>query len=141
MKIFSHTRREEDVDHAWFNDVGRRLRELEQEKIKRLASAGEVNRDLHQHPLIIHSRFWHTSDEFVSREYFDWQAPRFPTQYHHHLKRESESALLVLAERSYHGTLYSLIENKENWMIENQKTLMARIILLKIEYLLPLNIK
>jgi hypothetical protein len=124
------------MDDVWFNDVGRRLQEIEQEKINHLAGTHEINRDLHLHPLIIHSRFWHKTDEFVSCEYFDWQAPRYPTQYHHHLKRESESALLVLAERAYHGTLYSLIENK----VENQKTLMARIILLKIEYLLPLDI-
>ena len=120
------------MDHEWFKTVNQRLAELELQKAQRYGlQKGTIDRELHLHPMISSSRYWHRSDETACSECFDWSYPRFPGQYLRYIQRETKAMIDSLAMRPYY------LNVADNMMIENQKTLMARIIMLNLVYLLP----
>jgi hypothetical protein len=129
------------MDHEWFDAVGKKLKEIEQAKAQRYALAkGQIDKELHLHPMISSSAYWHRSDSFVTSAWFDW-ASRFPGQYLLFIRQTDRVRADLLASRPYLTPGSTLSPNStgsvEDTRKENTKTLMARIVMLKLESLLP----
>lgn len=110
------------MDDKWFKSVNARLREIEAEH------AARYNMPLFHHETIRNSQYWHHSDWQATKEWFDWSANRFPNTYLRWLRTESIESMETIAGRPYRS---------DGDKIENQRTLMARIVALKLQYLLP----
>ena len=117
------------MDHEWFAAVNRKLREIEEHKAKRFKSS--VDKELHLHTSIANSRYWHHTDTAVPGICFDYRPPRFPNQYVKYVKNEDTATVNKLASRPYRH------DTTEGACLENTKTLVARIVMLGLEFMLP----
>jgi hypothetical protein len=118
------------MDHEWFKTVAQGLHVIEAQKAKRFASAkGEINKELHLHPSISSSNYWHRSDGLIGSDCFDWGV-NFPHAYIKHF-----GALRAVDIENQGGRAYTS-DTSTGSRIENTKTLIARILLLKLQYLL-----
>jgi hypothetical protein len=122
------------MDHEWFKYVNQQLTKIEQEKAARYAHkpSSEIDQTLYRHHLIVSSRYWHPTDEQATSKCFDWTSTTFPKAYLSYMQRSATSNVRRLAEQPYNPSVLTASTQQEN-----QKTLVARIILLKLEYLLP----
>lgn len=122
------------MDQKWFTAVREKLEQIEHENSQRF---GKLNpRSLVSHPLIMSSSFWHASDAQATADDFDWNSSRYPHAYVKALNRESFSAVKSLAVRPYDLIQRDQIETQR---IENQKTLVSRILFLQLNHLLPVK--
>jgi hypothetical protein len=123
-----------DKMDQFFAAVAKRLKELEAERERRYTDKDEVtlplSESLFRHPLIINSIFWNSSDHLARTECFDWDQANFPRQYINVMRNYTSMQVNRLACRPYKLT------NDPAMQVENSKTLVARIVGLRLEPLL-----
>jgi hypothetical protein len=114
------------MDDKWFASVGARLAEIERESAQRYAqmrSPDGVDTSLFLHPKIMKSEFWAATDHMALADWFDWEPNYFPTAYVKHIRSRSLRYGRAMALRPY---------SQQKSKIENQETLVARIVLLQL---------
>lgn len=123
------------MDDKWFIYVGGKLAKIESENAKRYSKISR--RTLIHHPMIVSSQYWHATDADVFEDCFDWHLTRYPYAYVKTLTRVSWAVLRDVAQRPYRADIsFAQMREGAELQIENQKTLVARLLILQLEHLL-----
>jgi hypothetical protein len=121
------------MDDKWFKEVGRGLAQIEAANAQRYATPVAAADAfplamLICHPEIMASRYWHQgNDDRAVPAWFDFDKVRFPRGYIAFIRGEPPEFARRLASRAY----------AEGRTADNTKILVARILVLQLERLLP----
>ena len=121
------------MDHEFFEAVAKRLAELEAERFSRYAGTKPklaLREYLFRHPSIVRSVYWNRADAMVVSECFDWNPLNFPDLYVTVVRTNPSAYVRRMAERPYDQRRSPQAQG------ENSRTLIARILLLRLEHLL-----
>lgn len=125
-------------DRDWNKAVAARLAVIERERgnarpVDPGASEtqGEFSNTLYRHPLLVNSMYWHCSDTLATVLCFDLTPPLFPTIYVDAIRMLRETMRHKIAARPYLCHSQTIVALREN-----TQTLLARLVMLNLEYLL-----
>jgi hypothetical protein len=108
------------------------LAELEAERSQRFAAQPKapLSEYLYCHRSIVRSGYWTASDWQCTSECFDWTPINFPDLYVTTIQTYTAVQVIRTAECPYIPRTEVVVQ------VQNSKTLIARILLLRLEYLL-----